>query len=123
MTGWHHGNEPTPNAGDTKDMGSALGSGRSPRVGKWQLTPVSCLENSIDRGAWQGIVRGGLRESDTAEHTAQPTSAQTPPGTFLLWRKGHIMIFKQRWSSSLRYMEMSRGGILLLVVRITTSCF
>ena len=70
MTGWHHGSEPTPSAGDTRDVGSVLGSGRSPRVGKWQPTPVTCLENSIDRGAWQGIVHGGLRESDTAEHTA-----------------------------------------------------
>ena len=44
---------PPTNAGDTRDMGSVLGSGRSPWVGKWQPTPVCCLENSIDRGAWQ----------------------------------------------------------------------
>ena len=104
-------------------MGSVLGSGRSPWVGKGQPTPGCHLENSIDRGAWQATVHGGLRESDTAEHTAQPTFAQMPLSTFLLWRKGHIIIFKQGWNSSLRYMEMGRGGILFLVVRITTSSF
>ena len=25
---------------------------------KWQPTPVSCLENSMDRGAWQATVHG-----------------------------------------------------------------
>ena len=30
---------------------------------KWQPTPVSCLENSMDRGAWQATVHG-LQELD-----------------------------------------------------------
>ena len=34
------------NAGDTRDEGSAPGSGRSPRGGKWQLTQVFLLEKS-----------------------------------------------------------------------------
>ena len=43
---------PTANAGDTRDSGSIPGSGRSP--GGRHLNPIqySCLENSMDRGAW-----------------------------------------------------------------------
>ena len=40
------------NAGDT---GSILGSGRSPGVGNGNPLQYSCLENSIDRGAWQAM--------------------------------------------------------------------
>ena len=43
------------NAGDP---GSIPGSGRSPGEGNWKLVQYSCLENSMDRGAWQAIVHG-----------------------------------------------------------------
>ena len=46
------------NAGDTGDAGSIPGSGRSPGVGNGSLLQYSCLENSMDRGAWQTIVHG-----------------------------------------------------------------
>ena len=39
-------------------MGSIPGSGRSPRVGNSNPLQYSCLENSIDRGAWQATVHG-----------------------------------------------------------------
>ena len=34
---------------------------------KWQLLQYSCLENSMDRGAWQAIVHGVTEESNTTE--------------------------------------------------------
>ena len=40
------------NAGDTRDTGSILGSGRSPGVGNGNPLQYSCLENPKDRGAW-----------------------------------------------------------------------
>ena len=40
------------NAGDARDMGSILGSGRSPGVGNGDPLQYSCPENSTDRGAW-----------------------------------------------------------------------
>ena len=46
------------NAGDTGVAGSIPGSGRSPGVGNGSLLQYSCLENSMDRGAWQTIVHG-----------------------------------------------------------------
>ena len=52
------------NAGDTRDVGSIPGSGRSPWRKKWQLTPVFLPgENPMGRGAWQATVHG-VAESD-----------------------------------------------------------
>ena len=49
---------PSANAGETRDMGSTPGSGRSPGEGNGNLLQHSCLENLIDRGAWQATVHG-----------------------------------------------------------------
>ena len=43
------------NAGDTGDMGSVPGSGRSSGEGNGNPTP-SCLEDPMNRGAWQATV-------------------------------------------------------------------
>ena len=44
------------NAGGTRDVGSILGSGRSPGVGNGNPLWYSCLENPMDRGAWRATV-------------------------------------------------------------------
>ena len=44
------------NKEDTRDVGSLLGSGRSPGVVNGNLLQYSCLEHSIDRGAWWATV-------------------------------------------------------------------
>ena len=44
------------NAGDIRDLGSIPGLGRLPGGEKGNLLQYSCLENSIDRRAWQAIV-------------------------------------------------------------------
>ena len=43
------------NAGD---LGSIPGLGRSPGEGNGSPLQCSCLENSVDRGAWQATVPG-----------------------------------------------------------------
>ena len=40
------------------DAGSIPGSGRSPGEGNGNLVQYSCLENPMDRGAWQPVVHG-----------------------------------------------------------------
>ena len=40
------------------DPGSFPGSGRSPGEGNGYLLQYSCLENSINRGAWWATVHG-----------------------------------------------------------------
>ena len=44
------------NAGGTGDMGLVPGSGRSSGVGNGSPLQYSCLENSMDRGAWRATV-------------------------------------------------------------------
>ena len=44
---------PPANAGDISDAGSILGLGRSPGGGHDNPLQFSCLENPMDRGAWQ----------------------------------------------------------------------
>ena len=43
---------PPANAEDTRDVGSIPGWERYPGVGNGNPLQFSCLENSIDRGAW-----------------------------------------------------------------------
>ena len=46
------------NTGDSRDMGSIPGLGRPPEVGNGNPLQYSCLENSMDRGAWRATVHG-----------------------------------------------------------------
>ena len=48
---------PPPNAGDIRDVCSVPGSGRS-GGGHGNPLQYSCLENPMDRGAWQTTVHG-----------------------------------------------------------------
>ena len=49
---------PPDSSGDTGDSGSIPGLGRYPGVGNGNLLHYSCLENSMDRGAWWALVLG-----------------------------------------------------------------
>ena len=49
------------NGGDTGDMGSIPGLGRSPGGGHGNPLQYSCLKNLMDRGAWQAMVHGVTR--------------------------------------------------------------
>ena len=44
------------NAGDIRDLGSVPGLGRSLGEGNGKPLQYSCLENPMDRGAWQTTV-------------------------------------------------------------------
>ena len=44
---------PPANAGDTREVGSIPGLGRSPRGGNSNLLQYSCLENPMNREAWR----------------------------------------------------------------------
>ena len=57
---------PPANAGDSKDLSSIPGSGRSPGEGDENPLQYSYLENPMDRGAWRASP-WGCRESDITE--------------------------------------------------------
>ena len=59
--GWD-GKESACNAGD---LGSIPRSGRSPETGNGYSLQYSCLENSMDRGAWRAAVHGVATERIT----------------------------------------------------------
>ena len=57
------------NAGDIRGVGLIPGSGRSPGGRLGNPLQYSCLENSMNTGAWQSTVRGLAKELDMTEHT------------------------------------------------------
>ena len=57
----HGGSEVKASASSVGDPGSIPGSGRSPGEGNGNPLHYSCLENPMDRGAWQATVHGVSR--------------------------------------------------------------
>ena len=55
LSWWLSGKESARNAGD---VGLIPGSGRSPGEGNSNPLQYSCLENTMDRGAWRATVHG-----------------------------------------------------------------
>ena len=49
---------PPASAGDTRDVDSSPGLGRSLGGGPVNPLQYSCLENPMDRGAWRATVHG-----------------------------------------------------------------
>ena len=56
-------------AGNTRDTGLIPGSRRSPGEGNGNPLQYSCLENPMDREAWQATVYG-VQESNMTKHRA-----------------------------------------------------
>ena len=63
---------PPANAEDAREVGSIPGSGRSPGVETGNPLQYSCLENSLDRGAWWATVHS-ITESDMTERLSTHT--------------------------------------------------
>ena len=84
--GFPAGSDLKESARNIRNPGLIPGSGRSPGEGKGNLLHYSCLENPMDRGAWQATVHGVAKESDITEqltlsvslfHTVQTLVVQT----------------------------------------------
>ena len=58
------------NAGGARDTGSISGLGRSPGEGNGNPLQYSCLENSVNRGAWHAIAHGVTKSrTQVSTHT------------------------------------------------------
>ena len=55
---WHSGKESACPCRGHRDVGSNPGSGRYPGGGHGYPLQCSCLENSMDRGAWWAAIHG-----------------------------------------------------------------
>ena len=78
---WCNGKESPADAGDA---GSILESGRYPGRGSGTPLQYSCLENSMDRWAWQATVPGVVKsetQRKTHTHTHHTTPHHTTPHT------------------------------------------
>ena len=83
------GQESACNAGD---LGSIPQSGRSPREGNSNPLRYSCLENPMNREAWQAIVHGVAR-------VGHDLATKPPPPPFVLGRpiKSIISVQEKLW--------------------------
>ena len=66
-----HGKESTCNAGD---LGLIPRSGRSPAERNGYSLQDSCLENSMDRGAWRATVHGVSKSQTQLKWLSTPTT-------------------------------------------------
>ena len=79
--GFPGGSDSKAYACNAEDLGLIPGSGRSPGEGNGYLLQYSCLENFVDRGAWQATVHGvadrkSTRLNSSHRHTSRmPSSA------------------------------------------------
>ena len=67
--GFLGGQDSKESACNAGDLGSVLGLGRSPGEGHDNPLQYSCLENSMDRGAWHATVHGVTHNWATNTHT------------------------------------------------------
>ena len=92
LPGGSDGKESACHAGDS---GSILGSGRSPGEGNSYPLQYSCLENSMDRGAWWAVVHGVTKSGTQLSHwhfhflevsaSALRTCSTQPRGGKVVW--------------------------------------
>ena len=64
---------PAASAGEVRDRGSIPGWGRSPGGGHGNPLQYSCLENPMDRGAWQSTVHGVARSQTLLKRLSMHT--------------------------------------------------
>ena len=67
------------NAGDIRDVGSTSGLGRFPGGSHGNSFQDSCLENPMDRGAWQAMVHRFAKSQTRVEQLSMPTCAFAAP--------------------------------------------
>ena len=79
------------NAGDARDSRLIPGSGRSPGEENGSPLQYSCLENSMDRRAWQAVVHGA---TDSQAQLGVPTRTHVDIGIGM-WVWAHTCVYMQ----------------------------
>ena len=83
---WLHGEEPTCSV---EDAGSIPGSGRSPGERHGNPLQYSCLENAMDRGAWQDTVHRVTQSQTWLKRLSTHTHGLRTWDSCLWLRKNH----------------------------------
>ena len=71
--------EPFASVEDIRDVGSIPGSGRSTEGNHGNPLQYSCLENLIDRGAWQAMVHRVARSWTPLQQLSSRSNTCTSP--------------------------------------------
>ena len=71
------GKEPACQSRRRRDVGSIPASERSPEGGHSNPLQYSCLENPMDRGAWQAMIHGVTRVGH--DLVTKPSKVYEPP--------------------------------------------
>ena len=104
---------PPANAGDIRDMGSIPVLGRTPGEGNGNPLQYSCLENPMDKGAWQAIVYGvakretWLKRLSTRAHTDIFTTASRWENSSARRALGNG-VWNGRWTQREGFLKQSR---------------
>ena len=69
---------PPVSAGDTREMGSTPGSGRSPEGGYGNSLQYPLLENPMDRGTWEDHGLQKVAHDSATEHTHTDKDSYKP---------------------------------------------
>ena len=89
-------------AGDIKDTGSIPRSGRCPGVTNSNPFQYSCLENSMDRGAWRATVHG-VAKSWTRLTPLQYSCLENPMDRGAWWAAVHWVDKSRTWLSDFTF--------------------
>ena len=98
-------------AGDVRDPGSILGSGRSPGGGHSNPLQYPCLENPMDRGAWQ-FTHSTIQLKIFSRHTLMSSKLQE----FLTYSQSALHLMKSNilWDSRLAKRKTITGELVLI---------
>ena len=93
---------PPAHAGDTRDSGPILGSGRSPGVGNGNPLLYSCLEKFHGQRSLMGYSLWGQKDLDTTEHQHTHTHTKYELIVFLLLfsHSNHVQLFATPWTAA-----------------------
>ena len=91
--GWGFASGTSGKAGDVREASVIPGSGRSSGGGRGSPLQCSCLENPMDRGAWQAAVHG-VTKSQT-QFRDETTTKEAQPGGGGAGAQSQVSLFSQ----------------------------
>ena len=100
---------PPANVGDIRDAGLSPGSGRSPGDANGNPFQYSCLENSMDREAWQATVCGVTKSQTQLSDDRKVNKgchSKIPHNGWLINNGSLFLTFLEAGKSKIRHQQI-----------------